>query len=159
MFLCHHAFPRQMLLEGQTDSEGAPLLSKRAPVRTYMICAAVFAITTVSLAIALGVEVNKIVPVPDAPIVTPPVPPRDDSYDFPLREPTPWDILANHSRPLSFDVSEGTWMNVDVIPHSTTRRRTHPLRNTPRLASNATHNRSPPMSPFLRSIFSAISIS
>lgn len=37
------------------------------------------------------------------------VAPYDNSDDFPLAPPQPWDITANHSRQLAFTTTEGTW--------------------------------------------------
>jgi hypothetical protein len=43
---------------------------------------------------------------------------RDDEY--PLHQQTPWDISTdfNHPRKLEYDVTEGTWLRLDVHPKS-----------------------------------------
>lgn len=43
---------------------------------------------------------------------------RDDEY--PLHQQTPWDISIdfNHPRKLEYDVTEGTWLRLDVHPKS-----------------------------------------
>ncbi len=48
--------------------------------------------------------------------------PADSFMDdiWPIRQPTPWDISTDfpYPRRLEFDTSEGTWMRLDIHPHS-----------------------------------------